>query len=357
MVDVNEQVNYKCRCGSRIELRIAFDGVVNHTPASRKGIYRKLAGRLEQLFAADPAGRLRLHFATTAKDPVVLSRKAHSRTVNVGDKGTTYGSLNLDTGEYIAVRELAGLPELLGEADDDFMAAVKAHGDLTGKCTFCGKKLSDPKSSRYGRSCAKKHRLPWPAIPLEPPEEGRARDELYEDVVYTCACGVQIHWRIAAGRAMQIPPVRSNIYPGLTATLSRFIQVSGTDHLRIRLVTIKKAEVVLSWNARSRAVTVSDGGTTKYGTLSLDDTTYAEIGKLEGMTELLREADASFIAAARRHGHETEHCSFCGLHLSDPQSLEVGYGPICAAHYDLPWRHGVAVVSQPEEEPVAGGAR
>lgn len=173
--------------------------------------------------------------------------------------------------------------------------------------------------------------------------------EVSQNVIYTCSCGVQVHWRITAGKAMQIPPVRSSAYPGLTASLSRFIQVSGTDHLRIRLVTAKKAEVILSWKARSREVTVSDGGATKYGTLNLDDATYSEIGELEGLSELLSEADASFVAAARRHGHETKHCSFCGLHLSDPQSLEVGYGPICAAHYDLPWGPRVSVASQPDD--------
>ncbi len=381
MGEVNEDVIYSCRCGSRIEWRLNFRGTVSRTAAPPKVIYRNLAARLRRLIDANPPRELRIRLTTATGDPVVLLRKAPSRTVTVGDGKTTYGSLNLATGEYKAVRELKGLPVLLGEADVDFVAAVKTHYELTGTCFFCGRELSDPRSvfAGYGPICAETNFLPWGDLPLgavapKHLEEVRARNELNpdvdavaprqvedlrelnEDVIYTCACGVEITWRITAGRAMQIPPVRNNVYPGLTASLSRLIQISGSDHFRIRLVTTKKAEVVLLWNARSRAVTVSDGGTTKYGTLNLDDGTYHAIGGLEWLNELLEEADVSLVAAARRHGQETEYCSFCGLHLSDPQSLEAGYGPICAVHYGLPWGHVALVPSQPVEESVAGRA-
>lgn len=36
-------------------------------------------------------------------------------------------------------------------------------------------------------------------------------------------------------------------------------------------------------------------------------------------------------------GRETCNCSFCGLHLTNPQSVVVGYGPICADNWGLPW--------------------
>lgn len=40
---------------------------------------------------------------------------------------------------------------------------------------------------------------------------------------------------------------------------------------------------------------------------------------------------------AAAHGHRTGNCCFCGLQLTDGRSIEVGYGPICADHYGLPW--------------------
>lgn len=47
---------------------------------------------------------------------------------------------------------------------------------------------------------------------------------------------------------------------------------------------------------------------------------------------------------ARSHGHLTHHCCFCNIELTDPRSQLVGYGPICADHFGLPWG----------ERPVAG---
>lgn len=40
---------------------------------------------------------------------------------------------------------------------------------------------------------------------------------------------------------------------------------------------------------------------------------------------------------AAQYGHITGSCCFCHKELSDERSLAVGYGPICAGHYGLPW--------------------
>ena len=41
---------------------------------------------------------------------------------------------------------------------------------------------------------------------------------------------------------------------------------------------------------------------------------------------------------AREFGRNTAHCCFCGAGLSDPESVQAGYGPTCAQHWGLP--HG-----------------
>lgn len=41
---------------------------------------------------------------------------------------------------------------------------------------------------------------------------------------------------------------------------------------------------------------------------------------------------------AKLYGKETGGCMFCGKTLTDPQSIAVGYGPVCASRYGLP--HG-----------------
>ena len=40
---------------------------------------------------------------------------------------------------------------------------------------------------------------------------------------------------------------------------------------------------------------------------------------------------------AGEHGRLFGQCCFCGRGLEDKRSTEVGYGPICAANYNLPW--------------------
>lgn len=45
--------------------------------------------------------------------------------------------------------------------------------------------------------------------------------------------------------------------------------------------------------------------------------------------------DPAQVAAA--YGQRYGHCCFCGLELTDHRSVDVGYGPICAEHFGLPW--------------------
>jgi hypothetical protein len=43
------------------------------------------------------------------------------------------------------------------------------------------------------------------------------------------------------------------------------------------------------------------------------------------------------VRAAAEYGHLTGVCCFCGRGLDDERSTRVGYGPVCASHYNLPW--------------------
>ena len=46
-------------------------------------------------------------------------------------------------------------------------------------------------------------------------------------------------------------------------------------------------------------------------------------------------SDPATVAA--EHGKLTGSCSFCRQPLSDERSTVVGYGPVCAKHFGLPW--------------------
>jgi hypothetical protein len=64
--------------------------------------------------------------------------------------------------------------------------------------------------------------------------------------------------------------------------------------------------------------------------------------------DLLEALAADPAAVATAHGKLTGKCCFCNSKLTDQKSTDVGYGPVCAKHYDLPWganwsQHAAAV--------------
>ena len=56
------------------------------------------------------------------------------------------------------------------------------------------------------------------------------------------------------------------------------------------------------------------------------------------LLDFLTAFEADPAGMAFLHGKQTGNCCFCGHELTDPESIRVGYGPICANHYGLP--HG-----------------
>lgn len=57
----------------------------------------------------------------------------------------------------------------------------------------------------------------------------------------------------------------------------------------------------------------------------------------EAVVAALKRVAADPEGEAREYGRKTGHCCFCGLTLDDERSLLMGYGPICAANYQLNW--------------------
>lgn len=55
--------------------------------------------------------------------------------------------------------------------------------------------------------------------------------------------------------------------------------------------------------------------------------------------------------AAANHGHLHGNCCFCKIPLTDERSIAVGYGKVCAGHYQLPW--GKAATKAQEEREAA----
>jgi hypothetical protein len=55
------------------------------------------------------------------------------------------------------------------------------------------------------------------------------------------------------------------------------------------------------------------------------------------LVEALRLFASDPVGQAAKHGHLTGRCCFCNRRLEDERSTAVGYGPVCADHFGLPW--------------------
>lgn len=87
-------------------------------------------------------------------------------------------------------------------------------------------------------------------------------------------------------------------------------------------------------------VTDSRGGTW-YGRIHLDGRWEASKSATQAQSRNIVAALQSFAAdpagVAAQYGHLTGNCCFCSHDLTDERSTDVGYGPVCAKRYSLPW--------------------
>jgi hypothetical protein len=74
-----------------------------------------------------------------------------------------------------------------------------------------------------------------------------------------------------------------------------------------------------------------------YGRVSLDGTFQPARQAPSDLGEKLRAFAADPAGVAAAYGHLHGRCCFCNTALTDERSTSVGYGPICADHFGLPW--------------------
>lgn len=74
-----------------------------------------------------------------------------------------------------------------------------------------------------------------------------------------------------------------------------------------------------------------------YGTIHPDGTLDLRKSAPEWARTLVLEFAADPVTVAARYGKLTNRCSFCSRELTDARSVAVGYGPVCADHFGLPW--------------------
>jgi hypothetical protein len=87
-------------------------------------------------------------------------------------------------------------------------------------------------------------------------------------------------------------------------------------------------------------VTSAEGdydGRTWYGRIERDGTLRSGRDMTDAVRALLERLAADPAGFAAAHGRLTGNCCFCRKALTDERSTAVGYGPVCADHFGLPW--------------------
>lgn len=96
---------------------------------------------------------------------------------------------------------------------------------------------------------------------------------------------------------------------------------------------------------RPGTVNVSDGGpygdNVWYGRVTPDGgfepSQKVDADTMTAVSALLIKLGKSPARVASAYGKLTGNCCFCSIPLTDPKSVEAGYGPVCAKNYGLPW--------------------
>lgn len=116
---------------------------------------------------------------------------------------------------------------------------------------------------------------------------------------------------------------------------------------------LKKPRVAFSCSAGEFVVSRAADNSRNPGHLYVKDVVGNYLGKVDPKGKLFINRDASYTHGdvfmaleafasnpaerAAAYGHETGNCCFCSRALTDPRSVDVGYGPICADKWSLPW--------------------
>jgi len=88
------------------------------------------------------------------------------------------------------------------------------------------------------------------------------------------------------------------------------------------------------------------GEATWYGRIKLDGTfEAARNGAPAELVAYLAKFAANPAETAAAHGHTTGNCCFCDRPLTDARSTSVGYGPVCAKKWALPWGEVAAQIA------------
>lgn len=129
----------------------------------------------------------------------------------------------------------------------------------------------------------------------------------------------------------------SNAYPEILAMLTR-AREAGKKFPKIKL-SVDGQPVVLALSGAGK-VNVTDGrgfhSGTWFGAIQPSGS-FREGREFSRVSGVLDSLEVDPAGVATQHGVATGECCFCARELTTKESRSVGYGPVCADKFGLPW--------------------
>lgn len=125
--------------------------------------------------------------------------------------------------------------------------------------------------------------------------------------------------------------------------------VRASEHIQrprliFRAVVEGRTDIVIKLNTRGRyegEAHTTDGqpyGFNKYfGRVTKDGAFHPGRDLTPPVRAFLESLAADPAGIAGAYGQQSGECCFCARELTDERSTQVGYGPVCAGNYGLPW--------------------
>lgn len=180
----------------------------------------------------------------------------------------------------------------------------------------------------------------------------------------------QLYWvGVLAGRAMGAegePKLETTKTDGLTSIVD--FMINANTNLKFPKINLKTksgypVKLMLAGPKAKKpgTVTITDGGpygsNIWYGRV-LTDGTWEKSGKggpcMDEVGQLLQDLAGNPDQVIVLSGIATGTCCFCNRDLTTTASVDVGYGPVCAENFDLPWGNGIAVEHAIMDAEIAG---
>ena len=182
-----------------------------------------------------------------------------------------------------------------------------------------------------------------------PVRPGHGRGQVINDIV----------WKVEPQRS-QAKAANSAIIalPNITHIVGHALG-AGAKRLSFRFKGDEGAPIKIHWSPKREALVVTDGrsfgdnefyGYIKNGEWRPTGRASAEV------VSAVRVFDEDPAKAAKLSGQATGECCFCGRFLETNESVNAGYGPICADRYGLPWGDKSSAFDKVREEVAAAEA-